>query len=65
MIKFVDVRMYNDLLPTTPISERITAQPGLTANGQPTADITQTIPYSDINPDDDWAYIVQVEKYNE
>jgi hypothetical protein len=65
LIKFVDIRLHNDILPTAPISERITAQPGLTANGEPTTDITQTIPYSEINPDDDWAYIVQVEKYNE
>jgi hypothetical protein len=42
---------------------RITVQPGLTANGEPTTNINETIPYIDINVDDDWAYIVKVENY--
>ena len=43
-----------------PVS-RVTVQPGLTSNNQPTTNITQTVPYSQINIDDDWAYIVKVE----
>jgi hypothetical protein len=39
----------------------ITVQPGLTANGEPTTDINETIPYAQINEDDDWGFIVQIE----
>lgn len=62
IIKFVDVDLYTPMTATSPIT-KITVQPGLTANGQPTTDINQTIPYADINIDDDWAYIVKVENY--
>jgi hypothetical protein len=41
--------------------QSITVQPGLTANGQPTTDISQTISYANISIDDDWAYLVQIE----
>ena len=44
---------------TDPIS-RVIVRPGLTANGQPTTDINQTVAYSAINIDDDWDYIVQI-----
>lgn len=62
IIKFVDVDLYSSMVATDP-STKVTVQPGLTANGQPTTDINETIPYSDINIDDDWAYIVKVENY--
>lgn len=64
IIKFVRSNLYADLTANTPV-EYITVQPGLTANGSPTTDITQTIPYADINFEDDWAYITQIEDYNE
>ena len=60
IIKFIEVDMFSSLTANTAI-ERITIQPGLTANGQPTTDINSTVPYVDINIDDDWAYIIQVE----
>ena len=47
----------------TPISERVTVQPGLTANGQPTTNINETIPYSQIEVDDDYGFITMI--YNE
>lgn len=60
IIKFIDVNSYSSLDATLPVAQ-VNIQPGLTANGQPTTDITQTVPYADINIDDDWAYIVQIE----
>lgn len=47
----------------TPIAERVTVQPGLTANGQPTTNINETIPYSQIEVDDDYGFITMI--YNE
>jgi len=41
------------------IEERITIQPGLTANGQPTTDIANTINYQLIEENDDWDYIIR------
>ena len=63
IIKFVTAKAYASLEVNTPY-QTITVQPGLTTNGQPTTDITQTVPYTDINIEDDWAYLVQVEDYN-
>lgn len=60
IIKFADVNFYTSMDATLP-QEHITVQPGLTANGQPTTDITQTIPYANINFEDDWAHIVRIE----
>lgn len=42
------------------MSIRITVQPGLTANGQPTTDINETIPFDQIEYDDPWDYIVTI-----
>jgi hypothetical protein len=58
LIKFVKVNTYS-----TPemdeIDEFYTAQPGLTANGQPTTDINETVAYTLINEDDDYGFIFQ------
>lgn len=43
------------------ILETVTVKPGLTANGQPTTSEEDTIPYLDINADDDFGYIVTIE----
>jgi hypothetical protein len=60
IIKFVDVNFKN---PDTKVTfSDITIQPGLTANGEPTTDINQTIPFTDIEPDDDWAYIIRIDQ---
>ena len=45
----------------TDAEEKITVQPGLTANGTPTTTANNSVDYNDINIDDDWAYIVQIE----
>ena len=60
IIKFVTANVHGSMTANSPY-QSITVQPGLTANGQPTTDISQTIPYANINIDDDWAYLVQVE----
>jgi hypothetical protein len=39
--------------------------PGLDANGNPTTDVNETIPYDQIKSTDDWDYIVQIENPNE
>lgn len=60
VIKFIDVGLYDSLTAANTAVD-ITIQPGLTANGTPSTDIANTIPYIDINADDDWGIIVQIE----
>jgi hypothetical protein len=65
IIKFANTTFY---IPTTdrirdsvgeiPGVERVTVQPGLTANGQPTANISLTIPLANIEEDDNYGYII-------
>ena len=56
--------MYSSL-DATQYEQAVKVQPGLTANGNPTTDITQTVNYLNINEGDYWAYIVQIEDYSE
>jgi hypothetical protein len=58
-IKFVDIRNYTQMEEGG--GSRIMIQPGLTANGTPTDDIQSTIPYQDIEIDDDWGVITIIE----
>lgn len=64
VIKFMDIRLFQNLNATTPETV-MNVQPGLTANGAPTTDITQTIPYEQIEIDDDWGVITIVRDYDE
>jgi hypothetical protein len=64
IIKFAQSNMYYDTNSNTNISEVIVVQPGLDANGNPTTSLDNTIPYSDINFNDNWDYIVKIEDYN-
>ena len=41
----------------TPVSAHVTDQPGLTANGQPTSNVSLTVPYSQIQATDDYGFI--------
>ena len=43
------------------INESIKVYPGLTANGEPTTLLANSLPYADINADDDYGYIVIIE----
>lgn len=63
VIKFANVAVYTSLDSTTP-AEYVQVRPGLTANGEPTTDLAQTVPYDDINFDDNWDFIVTIEDYN-
>lgn len=66
VIKFTKTNFYIPEVPdyqlstaigNTPIVEQLTSQPGLTANGQPTSNISLTIPYQSINVTDDFGFI--------
>lgn len=57
VIKFVNIRYYDNMDMDSLPNERITTQPGLTANGEPTTSIDETISYQDIEVGDDWGII--------
>jgi hypothetical protein len=59
VIKFATVNTYDSLTANDEF-ETVTVQPGLTANGEPTTNINETVPYADINGEDDWDYIVTI-----
>jgi len=59
VIRFIDTRYATDTATNTEFEEFQTIQPGMTANNEPTTDITQTVDYSLIEFDDDWDYIHQ------
>lgn len=60
IIKFANVNMYSTMTSNT-INESIKVYPGLTANGEPTTLLANSLPYADINADDDYGYIVIIE----
>lgn len=60
-IKIIDINFYSDTAFKNKF-ESITIQPGLTPEGNPTTDINETIPYLDINIDDNYDYIVQIKQ---
>ena len=69
VIKFANVPFYIPNVPdgelatavgVTPVAEKVTVQPGLTANGRPTSNIANTIPYLEIEVTDDFGYITQI-----
>lgn len=64
VIKFVDVKTYDTMTETEIADNRITTQPGLTANSEPTTDITETIPYEQIEFEDDWGVITIIAEDN-
>jgi hypothetical protein len=59
IIKFIDVNSYTTLTATLPVMD-VQVRPGLTANGQPTTILANSIPYANVNIDDDWAHIVTI-----
>jgi len=46
-------------------ASRITITPGMTANGEPTTVYEDSIPYQEINKDDNWDYVIQVETFDD
>ena len=63
VIKFVDIRTYPQMQVAS--GENILIQPGLTANGEPTTDINETISFQEIEFDDDWGVITMIEDIDE
>ena len=61
LIKLAEANIFNALDSNTHIAT-VSVQPGLTANGLPTTDISETVAYTLINESDDWAYIVQIDE---
>lgn len=59
VIKFIDIDYFTrtDVAPDTSGEFNLTIQPGLTPQGTPTTEISQTIPYQEINFGDDWGII--------
>ena len=64
-IRFIDLREHTDTDLDTLYENKITLQPGLTANGEPTLDANTSIPYTDIMEDDDWGLIVSITENEE
>jgi len=64
IIKFANVNFYApavdnlvDAVGNSAPVDRVTSQPGLTANGEPTSNIALTIPYQEIEANDDYGFI--------
>jgi len=57
VIKFIDVRTHTKVTADAEPEMQFTIQPGLTANGQPTTSVDETVDYELINVDDDWGLI--------
>jgi hypothetical protein len=69
IIKFVETNLYKpkvedgqlrSAVGNTGVVERVTVQPGLTANGKPTSNISLTVGYTEIAVNDDVWYITQI-----
>lgn len=44
----------------SPAVDRVTVQPGLTPDGEPTTDVNLSVHYSEVAEDDDWDYAVTI-----
>lgn len=69
VIKFVEANFYipsvadgqlATVVGNTVVAEYITMQPGLTANGQPTTNVNNTVAYTLINVDDDYGFVNEI-----
>ena len=63
VIKFIDEKLYTSMNENSDPEISINIQPGLTAGGLPTTSIDETIPYVEIQEDDDWGIITIIEDY--
>lgn len=55
-----DFECLGDAVGKVPVAEKLTIQPGLTVDGKPTSNIALTIPYMEINANDDFGYITTI-----
>jgi hypothetical protein len=62
VIKFAEANVYSTTQTDATVAQRITVQPGLTANGTPTTDINNTVNYQTIEIGDDWDFITIIEE---
>jgi len=62
VIKFIDTQYAMNTDENAPFVERVTLQPGLTANGTPTTDANNSVDYTQIEFDDDWGIITIIEE---
>jgi len=60
IIKFIDNRIYSSL-ETGDGYTSIEIQPGLTAQGEPTENLNETVPFTAIDFGDDWGVITMIE----
>jgi hypothetical protein len=60
VIKFIDTKFYSNLDKNSNIVSTLNIQPGLTPEGLPTAILSETIPYTEIQEDDDWGIIITI-----
>ncbi len=65
IIKFANSNMYATMSNTATVATNVNVQPGLTANGTPTANAENSIGVTLIDPNDDFGYIVSVTNPNE
>lgn len=64
-IKFADVRYYDVINTNADPVSRVVTKPGLTANGEPTSIDSESIPYQEIQIDDDWGIITIIQDFEE
>jgi hypothetical protein len=62
VIKFAEANLSPSIEAGAMPTQRITVQPGLTANGTPTTDISNSVGYQTIEIGDDWDYITIIEE---
>ena len=60
IIKFVEANAYDGMDDTRP-PQTLNVYPGMTAQGEPTTDPTQSVDWAEIDFEDNWAYIVEYE----
>ena len=72
IIKFVNAQFYiantddiDDSIGVTDVTERVTVQPGVTANGLPTSNLQLTIPYANVSITDDYGYVTVITSHDE
>jgi hypothetical protein len=65
VIKFIDARFFTDTTSNTIPEEQVIVRPGLTANGEPTSTANNSIPYEQIEIDDDWGVITIIREYED
>lgn len=64
IIKIVKTNFITDWDAGVP-SERLVIYPGVDANGNPTTNPDEAIPYWQVNPDDNYDYVIEIDSFDE